>query len=77
MAKKESATPENSVQSKHLEIVTPDVDSVCKIYSQMRGLTFKDAIQILATHARPSGNAGTPSSSACYEETGRPPPCVV
>ena len=36
-----------SMQIQYLEIVTPDVDAVCKTYSAMYGVTFNDADQNL------------------------------
>lgn len=39
----EPQTQGNSMQVQYLEIVTPDVDAVCASYSQMHGVTFKDA----------------------------------
>ena len=35
------------MQIQYLEIVTPDVDAVCKTYSAMYGVTFNDADQNL------------------------------
>lgn len=35
------------MQIQYLEIVTPDVDAICKTYSAMYGVTFNDADQNL------------------------------
>jgi uncharacterized protein len=33
----------NAMKIQYLEIVTPDVDAACELYSQMHGVTFGDA----------------------------------
>ena len=35
--------PDNTIKIYYLEIVTPDVDAACALYSQMYGVTFGDA----------------------------------
>lgn len=39
----DNAAKENTMKIQYLEIVTPDVDAACTLYSQMHGVTFSDA----------------------------------
>ena len=45
--KAESTAKGNSMQIQYLEIVTADVDAVCRTYSQLHGVTFNEADQNL------------------------------